>query len=142
MKSEGIFRQKSIERIQSPENLNEYVRVTNPGVWLLLIGMAVLLVGAIVWGVFGRLETVVKLDAQVRGGVVYCYAGGEALTDLHEEMCVRLGGTTGVVDSVGGTDADGHDCLCTVKTDAKLPDGIYTAELVTEQKAPISFVLN
>ena len=28
-----VFRQKSVERIASPEQLQDYMRVTTPGVW-------------------------------------------------------------------------------------------------------------
>ena len=29
-----LFRQKSIDRVLSPEQLQDYMRVTNPGVWM------------------------------------------------------------------------------------------------------------
>ena len=29
-----IFREKSLERVESPEQLNDYIRVASPGVWL------------------------------------------------------------------------------------------------------------
>lgn len=32
----SIFRQKSIERVSSPEQLNDYIRVATPGVRLVL----------------------------------------------------------------------------------------------------------
>ena len=33
----SIFRQKALDRINSPEQLTDYLRVTNPGIWLVLI---------------------------------------------------------------------------------------------------------
>ena len=44
-----IFRKKSVERVASPEQLNDYVRVANPGVWLALAAVLALLVGACIW---------------------------------------------------------------------------------------------
>ena len=32
----GLFRQKSLDRVNSPEQLNDYIRVTTPSVWLIL----------------------------------------------------------------------------------------------------------
>ena len=52
----NLFRQKSLERISSPEQLNSYIRVSTPSVWLLLTAIVILLVGGIVWGVFGEVE--------------------------------------------------------------------------------------
>lgn len=52
----GLFRQKSIQRVSSPEQLNDYIRVTAPSVWIVLIALVVLLVGILAWCVFGRIE--------------------------------------------------------------------------------------
>ena len=49
----SIFRQKSIARVSSPEELNDYIRVVTPSVWMVLIAAAVLLAGLIIWSVFG-----------------------------------------------------------------------------------------
>ena len=29
-----LFREKSLEKVSSPEQLNDYIRVSNPGVWI------------------------------------------------------------------------------------------------------------
>ena len=55
IRKEGIFREKSLERISEPEQLHDYIRVTSPGIWLVLLAVVVLLAGVFVWGVFGRL---------------------------------------------------------------------------------------
>ena len=52
----SIFRKKSIERFSSPEQLNDYIRVSNPGVWLTLSAIIILLVGAGVWVCVGYPE--------------------------------------------------------------------------------------
>ncbi len=50
----GLFRKKSIDRVSSPEKLDDYIRVTTPSVWIALAAMILLLVGAFIWGVFGE----------------------------------------------------------------------------------------
>ncbi len=52
----GIFREKSIERISSPEELNDYIRVTTPSVWLVLAALIVLLAGMLAWSALGTVE--------------------------------------------------------------------------------------
>ncbi len=54
-KKESIFREKSLERISEPEQLHDYIRVTTPGIWLVLIAVVILLAGVFVWGIFGTL---------------------------------------------------------------------------------------
>ena len=51
----GIFRQKSIDKVSSPEKLDDYIRVTTPGVWLTLGAMIILLAGALIWATCGEL---------------------------------------------------------------------------------------
>lgn len=53
----GIFREKSISRVSSPEELNDYIRVTSPSVWIVLIAVVVLLLGMLAWSIFGTVET-------------------------------------------------------------------------------------
>ncbi len=61
----GIFRQKSIDKVSSPEKLDDYIRVTTPSVWIALAAIVVLLIGVIVWGCFGEL-TVHDADGAVK----------------------------------------------------------------------------
>ena len=50
----SIFREKSMDKVSSPEALNDYIRVTTPSVWVVLIALVLLLVGMITWSIFGR----------------------------------------------------------------------------------------
>ena len=50
-----IFRQKSIDRISSPEQLHDYIKVSSPGSWIVLTAIIVLLIGVLVWGLFGSI---------------------------------------------------------------------------------------
>ncbi|MBP3854527.1 MAG: hypothetical protein IK990_02795 [Ruminiclostridium sp.] len=52
-----VFRQKTLERISSPEQLTDYLRITNPGIWIILAAVIVLLAGIFVWVMVGTLET-------------------------------------------------------------------------------------
>ena len=56
MENNTIFRQKSIDKVSSPEKLDDYIKVTTPSVWVTLIAIVLLLVGAVVWGIFGEVE--------------------------------------------------------------------------------------
>ena len=50
----GIFREKSLERVSGPEALNDYIRVTTPSVWIALAALVILLAGMLAWSVLGR----------------------------------------------------------------------------------------
>lgn len=42
---EKIFRETSMERVSSPEQLDDYIRVTSPGMWMVMGAVVLLLAG-------------------------------------------------------------------------------------------------
>lgn len=48
-----IFREKNVNELNSPDELNEYLRVTSPSIWLVMAAVIVLLLGLIVWASVG-----------------------------------------------------------------------------------------
>ncbi len=52
----SVFRKKSLEQINSPEQLDDYIRVTTPSVWIVLLALVVLLVGILAWSILGTIE--------------------------------------------------------------------------------------
>ncbi len=69
----SLFREKSLEAIDSPEALNDYLRVTSPAVWLVLAAVIALLAGGILWGIFGRIHTTAAVAVQVGEERQLCY---------------------------------------------------------------------
>ena len=70
-----IFRKKSMDKISSPEQMNDYIRVANPSVWMILIAVIVLLAGVCVRGMFGRLDTRIQTGGVCTDGKLVCYIG-------------------------------------------------------------------
>ena len=54
----SVFGQKSLDRVSSPEQLNDYIRVTTPSVWLVLAALILMLVGMLAWSILGTVEAV------------------------------------------------------------------------------------
>ena len=51
-----LFRKKTLDRISHPKQLDDYIKVSNPGVWMILV-VAILLVGGfLIWALFGTIE--------------------------------------------------------------------------------------
>ena len=126
--NEQLFRKKSIDKVKSPESLNDYLHVSNPSVWLLLAAVIILLVGVCVWGIVGHIETTVDVSASVKDGVAVCTAEG-----VETGMSLRIGDAEFEIIAVSGNQ---------VTAKADIPDGIYSAEIVTESIRPISFIVN
>ncbi len=64
MEQKSIFREKSLERVTSPEQLNDYIKVTTPSVWMILIATLILIIGTLFWSVFGKIQ--VNTDTGVK----------------------------------------------------------------------------
>ncbi|MGD1931543.1 MAG: NHLP bacteriocin system secretion protein [Leptolyngbyaceae cyanobacterium] len=50
-----IFRQEAIDRLASPEQLDQMVKVVDPKAWVPLVGLGLLILVGGLWSVFGRL---------------------------------------------------------------------------------------
>ncbi len=51
-----LFRAKSMEKMTSPEELNDYIKVTTPSVWMVLVATVILLLGMLFWSIFGTIN--------------------------------------------------------------------------------------
>ena len=131
----SLFQEKSIQKVQSPDNLNAYIQVSNPGIWILLVSIVFLLLGLCIWGCFGQLRTVVQGQAVCESGVVRCVLPDDNAAGVAPGMPAELGGQSGTVAQVSGKE-------CTIEMEAPLADGVYTAEILVESIQPISFLLN
>ncbi|MCD8362238.1 MAG: hypothetical protein LUC98_04635 [Lachnospiraceae bacterium] len=149
-----------MDRMSSPEQLNDYLKVCSPGVWLVLGAVILLLAGVCVWGIFGRLDTTLTAVALADGGSFTVYVSEDDIFDI--------AGKTVTVDGVDYEIADGEvsDTPVVVSTenfsdyalhvsgletgewvygitfDAALAEGVYEAQITIESISPVSFVVN
>ncbi len=64
MSERSIFRDKSLERISNPEQLNDYIKVSTPSVIVILAATLILILGIFIWAVFGTIR--VNTDTGVK----------------------------------------------------------------------------
>jgi len=153
----GLFRKKSMERITSPEEMHDYMRVTSPRLWMLLTAIAVLVIGFIAYASSTTMENTIPLkvhiqkmpDIDEKGNtieIIYAYAE-VPLTErdmIETGMEVRIGSEKGKVTWIATAEGD---LALTVVIDldnpsATMPEGEQDAILVLESTTPISFLWN
>ena len=44
-----LFRKEAVDKITSPEDLNSYVKVLNPRIWLILAGIVIAIAGLVIF---------------------------------------------------------------------------------------------
>ena len=154
----SIFRKKSLERMSSPEQLNDYIKVTNPSVWILLGSIIVLLLGVVIWAVFGQLATTVSAVVLVEDGIATCYVREADAASVAPGDAVYIGGETYALESVSAEPVQASAVLDAyalhmgelqdgewtyqAALSTSIPDGVYVVSIVTESISPISFVVN
>ena len=156
----SLFRKASLDRISDPEQLNDYIRVTNPGVWMILCAVILLLTGVCVWSVFGRLDTTVTAAAVTGEQQTVCYVKESDAKCLEPGMQVRIGEERYQISDIARSPVQVDDTFASYLlhvgdlTEGEwvyeaVLDGVYgesgmiaEALIVTESIAPMSFVLN
>lgn len=156
----NLFETPRSQRVNSPEQLNDYIRTVRPSVWVLLVAVIILLCTALVWGIFGNLDTTVHAGGVASGDTVVCYLSDPA--DIQPGNTVTLGNLTGKVVSVSAKpmsradveaklDVDDYTLYClnlsqwNYEVRISMPEldsqDYVSVNIVTESVSPISFLL-
>ena len=147
-----LFREKNLERLESPEQLNDYLRVTSPGVWMILSAVILLLIGVFIWAVFGRIE------ATTQGGST-CIVPESAIKGVLQYRTVKIDGeekelvpdvlapevikeSTNVYVMITGGLKVGDIVYPIDLAEPLGTDGIAAGTLVTEELSPIELFFN
>ena len=156
--SDNIFREKSLKKISSPDDLNEYVRVANPSVWVILVSVIILLLGFIAWGYFGRIDSVVDSFTKVDNNGAYTYISEDKIGDLNEDSFIMIGDDryeiievsdypVQIENNIDAThlhlaNLNAGDWAYEIKINANLNNDIYETKIVTERVKPISLLFD
>ena len=155
---QGLFRAKNIERIESPESMNDYLQVTSPGVWLVLSTVIVFLIGVCIWGVFGHIDSTAKVAVVATEDETLCLVPEEALKSAIDNQSIKIEGkdynlapstldpviiseSTNVYWLLAG-DLSVGNIVYEFPLSQQLTEGGYSGTLVTETLSPFSLLLN
>jgi len=159
----SIFNQRATEKLRSPDDLDKYVRVTTPSVWLLLAACAALLVGLLSWGFFGSVSTNVRAVGAYGNDTVVCFLSAEDAANVHVGDSSNVGGIQMEVASISPTPVSRETAISMVESDylvdtlmeddwafvvtfkgdpsSLAPNVPLNVSITTESIAPISLVL-
>ncbi len=159
----SIFNNRAVERLRSPDDLERYVRITSPSVWVFLGACIALLAGLLVWGIFGSVSTSVSATGVVVDGQPMCFLAAEDAAKVHEGDVVNLGGERMEVKSVAPIPVSRDEANQVLSNDylvhallkgdwayqvifegdsSNLPSSVpLTVNITVERVAPISLIL-
>ena len=138
-----LFRQNAEEEGISPDQLQDYVRVTNPLVWTVLIAVVLLLAGGFIAASFGKVELTMNDSATVSSGTAHIEVATPDANKLKEGMVVRfpeqkVEATIEVLEWLS-------DYLIQASFAIDLPDtstSPYPCVIVIDRVSPIGFLMN
>ena len=61
----NIFRKTALDKISSPDQLDEVIVITPPSFWLAMLGAGVILLTALIWSIFGRIPVNVSATGSI-----------------------------------------------------------------------------
>ncbi len=134
-----LYRKKSVDRLSSPEQLDDYLHVTTPAVWAVLAAAILLLAGLLIWSRFAVIESFAAGSAVVEQGIMQItFDDPETAMNVETGMTVTIGDTQTAITSVG-TDSLGNRIATANVT---MPDGVYEARVGYRQTQMIRMLFN
>ncbi len=152
MENNQLFRQKSLDRISSPEEMHDYMRVTSPRLWMILTAIVTLLAGFIAFASTTRMENTIPIKVTVESygegaesrTIVSANLPLSQKASIETGMEVRIGNEKGKVLLISVI-AESEDLYVLFEMEHEiipLPEGEHDAVLVLESTTPISFLWN
>ncbi len=110
----SIFSESATEKLRSPDDLEKYVRVTTPSVWVVVSACIALFAGLFAWGLFGTVSTNVSATGAVINGKPLCFLSASDVTSIKEGDGVSFSGVhmqVATIDAVPLSREEAKDVL-------------------------------
>lgn len=144
-----LFRQQSMDQVNSPEQIRDYLRVTSPKLWMVIAAVLVLLAGFLAYLSVAEKEITVPVRVKVENvqmdGREHAFVSFEIPTENRDNyrqgMVVRFNGVTGKIRYFVETE---ETTVVAVEPDnpmAKIAAGDFDAAVVIESSTPIEELL-
>ena len=144
-----LFRQQSMDQVNSPEQIRDYLRVTSPKLWMVIAAVLVLLAGFLAYLSVAEKEITVPVRVKVENvqmdGREHSFVSFEILNvnrdNYRQGMVVRFNGVTGKIRYFVETE---ETTVVAVEPDnpmAKIAAGDFDAAVVIESSTPIEELL-
>ena len=153
-----LFNKSKLDKVSSPEQLQDYVMVANPGLWMVISAIVILLAGVIMWGFIGKIDTTISTAIVTDSQKAVLFIGESDVEKVKVGMTVRSEDQEYKITEIAKepikadaslTDYAIHasgltegEWVYVVSIDGEHSDGVQKADIVIESISPISFILN
>lgn len=161
MNRNELFRQKSLEKATNPDNLDQYLTVTSPAAWMIMLLLLVSLSGILCWSIFGKIHSYVNTAVLISESEAIIYIKEDRINQIKAGQDIIINDMpSGEIESPGETPvAVNKDTIneyimhladiyegswvyeARVKLSSDLAPGVYPASIVIEELSPIKFIM-
>lgn len=85
---------KALKRLQSPDDLDHYLRMTSPGLWISVIACVAILLGIAAWAVFGSVSDHITMKGVATEEGIVCVVDGDNALRIKEGDFANVDGVT------------------------------------------------
>ena len=141
---------------QSAEELNDYIHITTPSVWLILLAVGTFVAGLVIWSLTANLVTAVPAAAISNETGFHVYVSAENAEQVNAGNAVVINEEEYTVQSISDADVPAssvmndyersiisvkaEDMVKECKIDGTMPEGDYNAMVIVGMDRPISFL--
>ena len=154
----SLFRERAYKKALSPEQINDYIKTSKPSVWVILSVIVILLFGAFVWSVCGKIEMTITSVTVCEAGKSYCYISEKDIDKISDNTYVRIENLEYKINDVSKLPVPASDKISQyglhlgnfendewvymAEIETTFDDGIYKTYVISECVSPISLILN
>lgn len=122
----SVFNRRATEKLRSPDDLERYVRLTNPSIWVILAACVLLLAGLVVWGIFGAVTTTVSTACVRVDDSLVCFLNVEDATE------VNVGDTASVNSMLSSVTYKSEEPISRAEAQDQIPSDFLKDTLVKD----------
>ena len=153
----SLFREKSLEQFTSPEQLNDYIRVANPSIFIILGAVIAFLIGVVIWSMNGTIDSRVEVSAVSSNGILTAYVPVKEAGDLTDSSTIAINGSEYPISAVSNPmraadaldeqqlavyELSANEIVYAVSAETTLPDGSYKARVIMAKLRTSELSLN
>lgn len=153
--NENLFRKESLDKVKNPEQTDEYLKVTNPSFWLIVLAAVILAVSFAYWGFVGTIPNRTAAIGVVENGKVTVFMSAENVMAIGDSLEVLIDGVSHQVTDVKselfsasqikeiyGESLNPAEMNFVIMADATgVSDGIKSLSVVTNRIRAIDYML-
>lgn len=166
MAKKDLYREKSVDKFTSADELNNYTKANHPSLWVLLSALLCIAVGFLIWTFVGDISITVSASASVEDDIATLYIHNEEAKPVDAKQEVLINDSFFIITEkssnpekvtqefmnenpkiveLGKFKLNDYYIAASAElkaSESKVSNGTYSSEITVEHIKPIKFIFN